>query len=202
MGKAWLWLKANWQQATYFISILTAIAGWFWRERVKVFILKLRDYRQIANDYPSLKAQLTETLNQLAEMRQLIQLSALRWEVSWQLSDVGVYECAPDGSCTFANHALCMLFGLSESEMKGNGWLNAVGRNQTERMTIWQIWQDSVKNNVPYKAEYWVVPADSGEAVYCVTYAKALRSPDTGQVLKFHGVVKPHPTPPRNSKDA
>lgn len=204
MSRFWMVIKANWEQFLFGFSLLASIAGWAWRTKLHRFWKRILNRERAVDELPAILAQLKSLNEQIADLREVVQLSSLRWRVTWQLSDFGVYETAADGSCTFANPALCDLFGLSETEMLGNGWLRAVGRNQTERQKIWQDWQDSVHQDIPYRAEYWIKPRNGKEISYCVTYAEALRSPVTGKILIFHGVVKPHPPPDKqqNSKDS
>lgn len=221
--KVFDWLKAYWPQITYAISGATALAGIVWRKKILVWLTSYRERRRLLSEIPTLReqlsamqAQLTEIANELkfnggqstkdilTSLHDLVELSEMRWQVQLQTTPTGVYECSPDGKCTRANPALCELFGLSESDMiggDGNGWLQAVGRNQSEKMTVFHNWSASVAESVPYKDEYWIVPPD-GEPVYCTTYAQALRSKKSGKILKFYGVVNPKPVGKRNSQDA
>lgn len=203
MSRFWGVIKGNWEQLAFFASMLTGAAGWVWRQKLRGWFLRLRADRQTVQGIPAILAELKALNEQVAELREVVQLSALRWRVTWQLADSGVYETDDSGSCTFANPALCALFGLSEQEMLGRGWLKAVGRTQIERTEIWRQWMDAVKTDIPYRAEYWVAPSDGGAPVFCMTYAEALRSA-SGKVLRFHGVVKPHPIGERkrSSQDA
>lgn len=223
MGKFFLWLKTYWPQISYTLSGATALAGIVWRKKIVVWLTGYRERRRLLDMVPTIQTQLTAMQTQLDEiakelkfnggqstkdiltsLHDLVELSEMRWQVQLQTTPTGVYECSPDGKCTRANPALCELFGLSESEMiggDGNGWLRAVGRNQSEKMAVFHNWSESVRESVPYKDEYWIVPLE-GEPVYCTTYAQALRSKKSGRILKFYGVVNPKPTGRRNSKDA
>ena len=203
MSRIWAVIKSNWEQLAFVGSLLAGIASWIWRTKLRATWKRLVRREHAVDELPAILAELKSLNEQVAELREMVQLSGLRWRVTWQLSDFGVYETDPKGSCTFANPALCDLFGLSEQEMMGNSWLRAVGRNPTERMKVWQDWQVAVAQDIPYRAEYWITPGSGREPLYCVTYAEALRSPVNGKVLKFHGVVKPHPAPEkrRNSQD-
>lgn len=223
MVKFWVWLKSYWPQISYALSGAMALAGFLWRKRLAVWLANYRENRRLIAEVPSLRAQLTAMQAQLNEIAQelkfnggqstkdiltslhdLVELSEMRWQVQLQTTPIGVYEFDPSGRCTRANPALCELFGLSETEMiggDGNGWLRVVGRNQAEKMQAFHNWQASVRENVPYKDDYWVVPPD-GDAIYCTTYAQALRSKKTGKILTYYGVVNPKPQGKRNSRDA
>lgn len=223
MGKFWLWLKTYWPQVSYSLSGVTALSGLLWRKRILVAWAAYRERRRLLAEVPTIQAQLAEMKAQLEEiakelkfnggqstkdiltsLHDLVELSEMRWQVQLQTTPTGVYECDPSGKCTRANPALCELFGLSESEMigdDGNGWLQVVGRTQAEKMQVFHNWQASVRENVPYRDDYWIVPPE-GEPVYCATYAQALRSRKSGKILKFYGVVNPKPQSKRNSKDA
>ena len=39
---------------------------------------------------------------------------------------MGIYQSDAQGRCTYANAALCELFGMSEKELMGVGWLDRV----------------------------------------------------------------------------
>jgi PAS domain S-box-containing protein len=223
MGKFFLWLKTYWPQISWMLSGATALAGLIWRKKIVISLTAYRERRQLLAQVPTIKAQLDEMQARLDEianelkfnggqstkdivtsLHDLVELSEMRWQVQLQTTPTGVYECDPSGRCTRANPALCELFGLSESAMigdDGNGWLQVVGRNQAEKMTAFHNWESSVREKIPYKDEYWIMPSD-GEPVYCTTYAQALRSKKSGKILKFYGVVNPKPQGKRNSKDA
>ncbi len=223
MGRFWIWLKTYWPQISYFLSGVTALGGLIWRKRIAGWVAAYGQRRKLLAELPQVQVELAAVRERLdliaAELRfnggqstkdiltslhDLVELSEMRWQVQLQTTPTGVYECDPSGRRTRANPALCELFGLSETEMigdDGNGWLQVVGRSQSEKMQVFHNWQASVKENVPYKDEYWIVPPD-GEAVYCTTYAQALRSKKSGKILRFYGVVNPKPQGKLNSRDA
>lgn len=223
MAKFGVWLKTYWPQISWALSGAAALAGVVWRKKLSTLWHAYRERKRLLAEVPTIQTQLAAMQVQLGEiakelkfnggqstkdiltsLHDLVELSEMRWQVQLQTTPTGVYECDADGRCTRANPALCELFGLSEAEMigsDGNGWLQGVGRSQQEKMQAFHNWQASVRENVPYKDEYWVVPPE-GEAIFCTTYAQALRSKKSGKILKFYGVVNPKPLAKRNSKDA
>ncbi len=218
--KFFVWIKAYWPQISYALSGATALAGFIWRKKIIVWITSYRERKRLLAEIPTLREQLAAMQSQLEEiarelkfnggrstkdilasLHELIELSDMRLMMYQQASPVGIYECDATGKCTSANPALCELFGMTEQEMLGNGWLEAVGRNQVEKKLVFENWQASVRDNIPYREDYWIVPR-TGEAILCTMYAQALRSRSTGKVLRFHGVVNPKPQGKRNSQDA
>lgn len=137
----------------------------------------------------------------IARILEAHDLDQMRWQLLEQASPIGIYECDANGSCIKANLALCEMFGLTEAEMMGNGWLESVGRSQLEKDSVYNSWRAAVQKSIPYKDKYWLTPRE-GDALEVMTYAQALRSQKTGNVLIYRGVVTPVLIQPRNSKDA
>lgn len=102
-------------------------------------------------------------------------------------SPIPVYECDPNGSNRYVNHALCELFGLDAAEMRGNGWLEGI--EPEDRQSAFEVWHQAVVNNVPYEHEYVVVNQRTGERIKCRTIARAMRN-GKGEIIGFHGTVE------------
>ena len=63
------------------------------------------------------------------------------------ISPSPMYECSPEGNCVFANDKLCDLFGLSNEEMMGSGWLDGI--EPIERERVYSTWKKSVEFRIP-----------------------------------------------------
>jgi len=94
-----------------------------------------------------------------------------------------VFECSPDGGCTYANHAICDLFGLSRDEMLGKGWYR--GLDQADIQRVYAAWMDCVKNGLSYECDYGLRDSD-------IT-VRASANPmvgGVGQIIGFSGTIR------------
>ena len=82
----------------------------------------------------------------------------IRIQVLEEHQHIGVYVCDPEGRCTWANQYLADAFGLDLGEMKGFGWLRAIGSREREQ--VQQRWKTALQNGIPYNGEYHVIPCD------------------------------------------
>jgi PAS domain S-box-containing protein len=75
-----------------------------------------------------------------------------------QVSPVGIFRTDPDGNTTYVNPKWMELSGLSSEEAFGNGWLNAVHRE--DRETISKSWVINLKSKNESSAEYRFLKPD------------------------------------------
>lgn len=116
-------------------------------------------------------------------------------------SDGYMWECGPDGACEWASPALCELFGLSLSEMRGNGWLSAMD-GQAERERVAAEWKTSVERGLPYSATYRVRSCRGGGLFLARSVGHASRDPATGRVIWYFGTTERiRPLPARNPEE-
>lgn len=97
---------------------------------------------------------------------------------------LGIFIFNPEGSCTYSNKTLAKMFGLSQSEMIGHGWVGPI----VDKEKAFNNWKFSVSHKVPYRDEY-TVRANGSEHKF---YAEAEPSIDdkTNEVLGYVGIVK------------
>lgn len=97
---------------------------------------------------------------------------------------LGIYICSPDGKCTYANKTLAKMFGLSQTEMLGNGWLKSIVNKQL----AYSNWQKATEHNIPYDDVY-EVQVDSKIKKYH-TQAEPSMDEDGVVILGYVGIVR------------
>jgi len=102
------------------------------------------------------------------------------------LLTIGAYECNADGDCVWANKALCDMFGMSFTDMTGNGWLSAIC--EPDRKRVWKDWLENIQLDIPYDSVYAVCNVESGEKYSCRAHAVAHRD-IKGNILGYYGTV-------------
>lgn len=107
-----------------------------------------------------------------------------RTEVILDHSPQPIYECSTDGMCAFANEKLCDLFGISEKDMLGNGWLEGIMPDERER--VHSTWISAVEKQIPYESSYTVRNCKTGEKHRAVTRALPLYHGD--EIVGYLGV--------------
>lgn len=125
--------------------------------------------------------------DKVTRIEESIDLLKARWRLSLTSSSIGQYECDAEGQCTYANRALCEMFGLDESQMMGNGWLASI--DHTDRARVWDDWVRDIAKDIPYEDRYTVVNARTGERIPVKTIAVAHRS-RVGKILGFYGRIE------------
>jgi PAS domain S-box-containing protein len=101
---------------------------------------------------------------------------------------VAIYECEPvNGRCITANSVLCDLFGLSEAQMLGAGWLSAL--SSSDRQNCWESFQKAIESDIPYEWNYTIVNHKTKETHKCRTEMVVLRD-QKGRPILYQGVVE------------
>jgi PAS domain-containing protein len=102
--------------------------------------------------------------------------------IQTELDDVASYRCDAQGRCYEVSPALCKMFGLTHDELldnNGAGWTGALDKpNET-----WAVWQDCVKNNLPYEASYKLK-----NGIDAKSKAWPIKGVN-GEVQSFYGIV-------------
>lgn len=122
----------------------------------------------------------------LMDTRNMAYIAAARANSLSNHSKFGMYECDPSGRCTFANAALCDLFGMDSSAMLDHGWLSAIV--DEERAASADAWEKSVREHLPYSWTYHIRNARTKEIILCSTSAQPVIA--GGKIIAFTGSVK------------
>ena len=122
----------------------------------------------------------------LLQTRDMAYLAAARANMLSNHSQYGMYECDASGRCTFANAALCELFGRDSSQMIDHGWLSAIV--DEERAASADAWTKAVRENIPYSWTYHIRNQRTKEVILCSTSANPVIA--GGKIIAFTGSVK------------
>ncbi len=102
--------------------------------------------------------------------------------------EVHTFECQSDGICLYASRSLAGLFGLSQEEMRGYGWLDAID-GASERQRVQANWMAALANGSPYRDTYRVHNRRTGERFIATAHATVSRNRN-GKVLRIFGTVE------------
>lgn len=114
-----------------------------------------------------------------------------RWKILWKNISTPYFECDKDGKMTFANQALCELFGLWEEDMEGTGWLTAV--DERDRASIWENWVHAIEVNIPFSATFVVISQrklGNGGRSSCVRMTATGARGEKGGMIRFFGTIE------------
>lgn len=106
---------------------------------------------------------------------------------SLALNPHSIFEADPEGECTFANVALCEMFGLPQAEMLGRGWLSVL-EGSAAREKAWDTWASCVEKRIPYLDRYQIRNARTGEKFWVRAHAVPAGHPE--KPLHFYGTVE------------
>lgn len=156
----------------------------FWRRIRRLFdILRAGDglHREFG---PDAATQIRAMLERVTRSTDELQV---RQKIAEQHLRIGIYICRPDGRCSWANDYLCELFGRSQDQMHGFGWIDAV--HDDDRKRVYEEWHFATENVLPYRTTYAVV--HGGDVVpvkteaFAVTHGKRV----DGDVVFYVGFV-------------
>lgn len=95
-----------------------------------------------------------------------------------------MFECDETGKCTWANTALCELFGMDRSDMLDNGWLKGIHDDDRDR--VFTTWMNSVSKGIPYSCDYRIYNKQTKQTILCRAETLSIKN---GQW--FHGTIIP-----------
>lgn len=171
-------------QYSAILTLIGVVIGgmiWCWKKLVRPAIRFVRN--QESQD---------KEIKELFEARKLhdqrILYVSKKVDAHIYLSDHAMFICDSQGLCILANDAMCDMFGGSEREMMGQGWLQFIHTMDRDRaMRIWD--QVRANNNADFKMEFRVVHGDRNEEVKCICHTIISRDRDK-QILVSVGRLK------------
>jgi len=124
-------------------------------------------------------------LKEIIQRRGLdIAIDEMRLNIIENTIGLGIYICHSDGKCTYANKTLAKMFGISQEDMLGYGWLAPI----VDKQKAYQIWKFALDNNIPYRDKYEVTV--DGEIKLYYSEAEASVSENDGIILGYVGIVR------------
>jgi PAS domain S-box-containing protein len=106
----------------------------------------------------------------------------------WQRYGIAAYRCDANGWCIEANIKLCELWGVSEGELLGGGWSAAI-LSAEERVSAWENWVATNKNDLPYQDTYKIRNVRTGAECLIETSAGAIYD-EHGAKTGYIGIVR------------
>lgn len=116
-----------------------------------------------------------------------IVIDEMRLNIIENTIGLGIFISDATGKCTYANKTLAKMFGRSQHDMLGYGWLSPI----VDKQTAYNNWRFSIDNITPYRDTY-SINSDNGVTIM---YAEAEPSMDEegNVILGYVGIVKPKP---------
>jgi len=102
-----------------------------------------------------------------------------------ELTPVGIYRTAPDGSCHFVNHEWLRITGLSAAEAMGYGWVQSI--HPDDRTFLSQAWQEFTEGRRSFELSYRFL-RPNGDMRWVNGQAIAVRD-ENGQVQGYLGTI-------------
>ena len=109
--------------------------------------------------------------------------SEARFRAMAESIPVQVWTAKPDGMLDFVTNRTAEVFGLSQSDLIGNGWRDIVHPDDVDRAT--RRWMHSLESGEPYEVEFRVLSGD-GEYRWNLVRADAMRAAD-GRIVQWFG---------------
>jgi PAS domain S-box-containing protein len=101
-----------------------------------------------------------------------------------EMIPAGIYLTDSSGHCLYVNPAWCRMAGLTNEESIGNGWINAI--HKEDRTKITSEWDSFVRGEIPWESEYRFVDS-SGKITWVHGTATLIRG-SNGSVEGIIGI--------------
>lgn len=98
------------------------------------------------------------------------------------LSPAGIFRANAAGECTYYNNAWLTLSGLSPEKALGNGWADALHKD--DRIRVLQEWQDCVARRETYRSEFRFSRPDGQ-----ISWVDVIATPETDEDGKLIGYI-------------
>ena len=134
----------------------------------------------------SIHDKLGKVTNMIASILSMQEHFMYRDRGFYSLMDIPVFETDNSGSCVYANRAYCDLTHLTESQVYGAGWINAIASD--ERDFVMNQWQHAVEQKRDFKQEYNYSNKDGKIPVVC--HATPVMN-NKKEILGWLGKVEP-----------
>ena len=170
----------EWKAITSVLGVIGMVCGglyWFYKNIAKPSIKFIRGYEK--------------TENKEIELEKYKYFSSYidkKVDGIVQLSEVPLFICNSEGLCTLANIKLCELFGATEAQMKGYGWINYIHDDDKERARV--TWEQLIHSGgEDIETDYRIVHGKTMETIH-VTYHAIISRNEIGEVMVSVGKAK------------
>lgn len=108
--------------------------------------------------------------------------------VMFDAGETAVFECTAEEGNTYVNHVYQRWTGLTEAQLLGFGWVNAIAL--PDRAAVREEWDEAVEDEREFRMAYRLLDRD-GKPIDVFAHASPVRGMD-GELLKWVGVVYRH----------
>ena len=159
-----------------FLGVIASLLGgivWLWKKLVKPII-----------NFVKRLEKLEEKLIILEGTPKSVSYINKKTDVMIYLSSDPLFLCNSDGLCILANNAICELFGASENQMKGVGWMNFLHPDDREK--AWYMWKTAIENgSSDIKSYYRIIHGETEEEVEAICHAIIARDDENAVLISI-----------------
>lgn len=176
----------------YIVVIITAcytFVKWIWPKISPLFINSWYYYgtgvHVLKDIEKNFGKEAGRILKDIIQQRGLeIVIDEMRLNIIENTIGIGIFICDISGKCTYANKTLARMFGISQAEMLGNGWLTPI----VDKQKAYLNWKFSVDNGTPYRDDYQIEV--DGKIFNYHTEAEPSIGDDNAGILGYVGIVR------------
>ncbi len=169
------------------LAPITIFIGFLWKVWLKKKYTKLSELyvtiEKISEEFkPNGGSTLRDSIDRIEQKLKLQDEKILGIIKS---SPIGTWVSDKQGKCIDVNRMLCTILDRTESEIKGDNWLNWV--HPSDANEVYVNWNRAITNQIDFDMKYrFVLPDGKIQAVHATAYQ--LKS-DSGDVIGFLGTM-------------
>lgn len=111
-------------------------------------------------------------------------INEMRLNIIENAVGLGIFLTDVTGKCTYANKTLAKIFGMSQEEMLGFGWITPI----VDKQKAYNNWKFAIDNDTPYRDHYVILVNEQEFTV--LAEAEASYDENEKEILGYVGIVK------------
>jgi hypothetical protein len=174
-------------------SVVSVVAGLAASYGVGLFLcrlgLKLYQAWRVVGDLhrefgPSPVGELLDVLRSIEASHGEIEV---RQRLAERHLEFGIFVATPAGQWTWANAWLCQSFGVDSTELRHNGWVQALA--DSEQVTEHEHWLRCINESLPYERTYTVEPHNRTSGAWKASTEAWPVTDRSGEIICYVGYV-------------
>ena len=125
--------------------------------------------------------------DQVKQIANDVKIIRVERDATFYLSKEPMIKTDGEGHCISANYAICNLFGISQNEMLGLGWLNSI--QESDRARVKQEWENIIESGSEIST-YFSIKNPITEEIIHLKYKAIINKDNENTIVSIIGTVE------------